>query len=416
MPRNVQSTKSVRRSMRNFGPGGNDMLLGICGGVKKGGLIPRATSSTAKSNADHNFVQKALVNTFKNCCELQEQNGQHGYPIWCPDCKPGPTCKNTKNKTKLYNSDNNIENTLFTSATPPPTAEVLADDNNEGLEVSDEATNKFYGGWSRYRFPSSPTESLADEYFIKNKNTNTVSLFEIFDIGTTAIKTIDLTKLPSHVTNIWVTLGGGKGKSGAVAGPGSPAKFIDFLDAQTKINGVMFDMEGWLTYDLAVEYVNIIKAWSEGNGRPITYVLVPGGGIVPPKPTDEIMNVFNYIAPMLYYGEDSYTSATAAWGFSSAFNNSYNCTTGPFFGWCPFPDGNGKCYIDKWLEGWVSLEASKVILTVQSVAATQCLTILDGIKKLLDDKGYAGVLLWPNADLGTQDDLDNLTHIINRAH
>lgn len=208
-------------------------------------------------------------------------------------------------------------------------------------------------------------------YAVNNRFCNTVCPFETIQHNVD----LDLKSLNKNVRNIWLTLGGDDQNKDIPIN-----SIFKILKKYQKINGIIFDMEGWLKND----YVKIIKYIRQiqklNIKRKLLLILAPLGDTNPPNKS--ILSKFDYVAPLMYYGINSYS----IWGFNDRKYNLHRI----------MPENWTN--INKCAEIWSKSvgDKSKILLTVQSSSATHANCILLGIKKLLNSENYGGFLLWPS--------------------
>lgn len=207
-------------------------------------------------------------------------------------------------------------------------------------------------------------------YAVNNSFCNTVCPFEVVE----NYVYIDYKNLNKNVKNIWLTIGGVDQNNEI-----SVKHILKFLKNHKKINGIIFDMEGWLKkdYKKIIDYASKIR---KNIKREFKLILAPLGDTKPPN--KYILSKFDYIAPLLYYGIDSYNF----WGFNDRKYNLHH----------QIP--RNKNNINKCIENWSKAVENnkKILLTVQSASATHANSILFGINDLMKKGKYGGFLLWPS--------------------
>ena len=277
----------------------------------------------------------------------------------------------------------------------------LQSQNLENFQSPGPDPDKIYGGWIYQGNNADYSKSC----IALNNNINTLCPFGVINNNNNEKCNYNLAKIPSHIKNVWVTLGG----AGITKGP-----TVDYISAYIKknpsITGIIFDIEGWVDQLSTGDLMNYIQKL-KSIGKKLKYIYAPKGDMQS-LPSEKFLKNFDYVAPMLYSGSTSYTSKTDKWGFSNSSLIKYNCPRN-------LPPNNP---IDTLAAKWAKQmnpttpAYSKVILTVESGAATQCpsTSILTGIKQLVSDKNYAGVLIWPTGTQSFQsiNDCKNLNKII----
>ena len=188
------------------------------------------------------------------------------------------------------------------------------------------------------------------------------------------INPVDTTQ---YINGVYLTLGG-NGVEG------------DCLNVNTaisnakKINatGFCFDMEGCLNNNLD-GVINFINTVTKLTGSSYKYMYTPQGD-GNPTITEHQISKFDYIAPMFYWGNDTYDKVTIN-------------------------------MIKGWINNWITagVPPNKLILTFQSAsAANNHQDILKCLVKEMTDNGYAGLLGWPNQSV-PQNNVDNINVINN---
>lgn len=170
-------------------------------------------------------------------------------------------------------------------------------------------------------------------------------------------------------SNVWLTLGGE-----GVTTPETDSQIRDDV-RQLNATGIIYDTEGWVTIEGAVQMANKYKSLVQNH---VLCAQIDGQ-------VHNYDSAFAYIAPMMYWGSDSYQGQiTASW-----------------------IDGQ----LQRWSNaGWPK---NKIILTFQSASAgadSKGRQILLNLINKLKNEGYAGLLGWP--DYITKKDASNL-QIIN---
>lgn len=221
---------------------------------------------------------------------------------------------------------------------------------SETLQAPCETLETLIGGWCQCAYGNKSTWG-------PDINTLLPGGFQ----GDGAIGPSNPPKGSTTIPNIFMTIGGD-----GVLGDKCLDVITQIQNAETVgATGICFDMEGCLKGQLS-NVKNFVTQARKTHPK-WKFILTPQGDEDPIPYRDN--STFDYVAPMLYWGNDTYDTVT--------FER-----------------------IQGWIQNWLNAgwPPSKLILTFQSYSASTHQDILRNLAIEVTSKGYAGLLGWPSGN------------------